>query len=107
VILVYTARILAAVANVQNALEANGIPCVVRNEFLNAGSGQLPVAECWPEVWVTNDGDAERARKLIAEAIEVSASPAGAWRCTRCGEEVDAVFARCWSCGAELPRTAR
>jgi hypothetical protein len=26
------------------------------------------MVECWPELWVTDDGDAERARKLIAEA---------------------------------------
>ena len=98
---VYTARILAAVANVQNVLEANGIPCLLRNEFLNAGFGELPANECWPEVWVTDDRDAERARNLIAEAIETSASPAAPWRCRRCGEEVDAVFAQCWNCDAE------
>ena len=98
---VYTARILATVANVQNVLEANGIPCLLRNEFLNAGFGELPATECWPEVWVTDDRDAERARNLIAEAMEISASPASPWQCKRCGEEVDAVFAQCWSCGAE------
>ena len=98
---VYTARVLAAVANVQNALEANGIPCVLRNEFLNAGFGELPPTECWPELWVTDDHDAERARTLIAEAIEPSTAPAGPWRCKRCREEVDGVFAQCWSCGAE------
>ena len=102
-ILVYTARILAAVANVQNVLEANGIPCVLRNEFLNAGFGELPPAECWPELWVTDDRDAERARTLIAEAIDISAAPATPWRCRRCNEEVDAVFSQCWSCSAERP----
>ena len=100
-ILVYTARILAAVANVQNVLEANGIPCALRNEFLNAGSGEIPVAECWPELWVTNDAHAERARKIIADATGFPASPATPWRCSRCGEEVDADLAQCWSCDAE------
>ena len=98
---VYTARILAEVANVQNVLEANGILSVLRNEFLNAGIGEIPPAECWPELWVTDDRDAERARALIVEAVEPSTVPAVPWRCRRCGEEVDAVFARCWSCGAE------
>jgi hypothetical protein len=98
---VYTARILAEVANVRNVLEANGIRCVLRNEFLSAGVGEIPPAECWPELWVTDDGDAERARELIAEAVDPSAVSAVPWRCRRCGEEVDAVFAQCWSCGAE------
>src|SRR5688572_5439954 len=96
VIRVYAARILAEVANVQNILEANGIPSVLRNEFLSAGVGEIPANECWPEVWVTDDRDAERARTLIAEAVAPSAPSAAPWRCRRCGEEVEAVFARCW-----------
>jgi hypothetical protein len=96
---VYTARSLAAVANVQNVLEANGIPSILRNEFLNAGIGELPPGECWPELWVGDDRDAERARKLIGEANEMAGAPEAPWRCGRCGEDVDAVFAQCWSCG--------
>ena len=98
---VYTAQNIALVAPVRNLLEANGIPCILRNDFLSAGRGELPPIECWPEVWVTNDSDAERARELVAEATRGADPDAEPWRCTRCGEEVDAVFAECWNCGAE------
>ncbi len=67
---VYTAQAIAIVGNVKNVLEANGIPCVLRNEFLSAGQGELPPIECWPEVWVAYDSDAERAKQLVAEATE-------------------------------------
>ena len=49
---VYTAQTITIVANVRNVLEANGIPCVLRNEFLSAGFGGLPPIQGWPEVWV-------------------------------------------------------
>ena len=98
---IYTAQNIALVAPVRNLLEANGIPCILRNDFLSAGRGELPPIECWPEVWVTNDSDAERARELVAEATRGADPAAEPWRCTRCGEEVDAVFAECWNCRAE------
>jgi hypothetical protein len=90
------------VGQVKNALEANGIACVLRNEFLSAGLGELHSSgECWPEVWVVNDRDAERARQLLTEASQGADPPGEPWRCGRCGEEVDADFAECWNCGRE------
>jgi hypothetical protein len=98
VIRVYTARTLADVANVKNVLEANGVPCILRNEFVGAGVGELPPIECWPEVWV-DDADAEVASELLTHAAEEPDRDRKPWRCRTCRERVDAVFARCWSCG--------
>ena len=99
---VYTARTIAMVGHIKNVLEASGIPCFLRNEFLSAGFGELhPPSECWPEVWVTNDSDAERALELLSESTPDREPAEGPWRCPRCGEEVDAIFAECWNCGAE------
>ena len=98
---VYTAQNIALIAPVKNLLEANGIPCILRNDFLSVGRGELPPIECWPEVWVTNDSDAQQARQLVTEVIQGPDPAIESWRCPRCGEEVDAVFAECWNCGAE------
>ena len=38
-------------------LEEHGIGCIVKNEYLLGGAGELPPSECWPEVWVVEDGD--------------------------------------------------
>ena len=97
---VFSDPTIATVWNVKNALEANGIPCVLRNEFLNAGFGCLPPLWGWPEVWVANDSDAERARQLIAEATGTPDPATEPWRCRHCGEEVDGIFAQCWNCWA-------
>jgi len=100
---VYSAQTIASASNVKNVLEANGIPCVIRNEFLTWAFRGLPPIDFWPEVWVTDDRDAERAQRIIteAEATETSVTAGEPWRCSRCGEEVDAVFSECWNCGAE------
>ena len=72
-VLVYTAESLAIVQNVMNALEANGIPCVIRNDILNAGAGQLAPLGCGPEVWGVDDPDAERAEQFIDAALHLVA----------------------------------
>ena len=100
--LVYTASTLFMATHMRNLLEAEGIACHMRNEFLGSGAGELPPTETWPEVWVVDDGQAERARALVADAM--AAADAGeAWRCPACREEVDGNFGQCWKCGAVRP----
>jgi len=98
---VYSAPTLPLVANLKNVFDANGISSVIRNEFSKSGVGELPPTECWPELWIVDDADIERARKIVAEATAGPKPTALPWRCRHCGEEVDAVFAECWSCGTE------
>jgi hypothetical protein len=100
---VFTAPTLSTVANVKNALEANGIPCVMRNERPGPAAGGLAPIETWPEVWVTSDADEERAREMIAEVSRPADDSAEPWRCAHCAEDVDAVFGKCWNCGMERP----
>ena len=101
---VYTAQAFPMVANVKNLLEADGIPCVLRNEFLNMAAGELPPIECWPEVWIIDDSDEERAKKLVDEVTgEAGTNLGDQWQCPNCGEEVEAIFARCWNCETERP----
>ena len=56
---VYTDWTLARVTLVRNALEPNGIPCVIRNQFLHLVD--MPTPTDWPEVWIV-DVDAVFAR---------------------------------------------
>ena len=92
---VYSSYNLAAVHHARNVLEAAGIPAVVKNQFLSSAMGELPPAECQPQVWVVNDADVARAEQLL-----FASEPAGpAWRCG-CGETLGGQFTQCWSCGA-------
>ena len=78
-------------------LEANGIDCHLRNMNLTGGIGELPVNECWPEVWVNNDNDYALANQLIETALSI-ADIHEDWKC-KCGELIEGQFDICWSCG--------
>ncbi len=85
-------------------LESQQIPCLVKNEHLGSAMGELPMLECWPELWVMHDYDAARAKTLIQEYQNSDLNDdEPAWTCANCMELVDAVFARCWNCQEDKP----
>lgn len=89
-----------AVHNVKNVLEARGIACEIRGQDRVAGTGELPPIECWVELWVENDRDADEAERIIRQESRVERSP---WTCPECGEGVEASFDQCWNCQADRP----
>lgn len=60
--------------------------------------GEMPFFETWPQLWIINDLDFDRATELIGSAD--TESPADPWTCSQCGEQNEGQFAACWSCGA-------
>ncbi|MDJ0814423.1 MAG: DUF2007 domain-containing protein [Woeseiaceae bacterium] len=90
---------LVTINHYKNVLESEGIPCQIRNEYLGGIAGEMPLQEIWPELWIINDIDYDRAKQLIDATIS-DESPAASWRCTKCGEENEGQFAACWNCGA-------
>ena len=92
-----TAESLITINHYKNLLSAEGIRCEIRNQHLGSILGEMPFAETWPEVWVVNDLDFDRATQLIT-SVE-SESPGLSWRCEHCGEENEGQFAACWKCG--------
>jgi len=81
-----------------SVLEAHGIACVAPHEFLRGGAGELPLTECWPEIWVADDACAYRARRLIEELGARANANAERWRCPDCGEWIEPPFELCWRC---------
>jgi len=92
---VYSSYNLAAVHHARNVLEAAGIRAVVRNQFLSSAMGELPPAECQPQLWVLDDADAARAEALLFRAEP----PGEPWSC-QCGETLGGQFTQCWKCGS-------
>ncbi len=86
------------ISHYKNVLISEGIPAFLRNEHLGGIIGEMPFQEVWPELWVENDLDYDRALQLIDAATIESESPTAAWRCRHCGEENEGQFAACWSC---------
>ena len=99
---VYSSDDAILVAQLRQMLEANHIACVTRNDFLSGAAGELPPTECWPELWVVENFQVDKAEALV-EAFVRSAAPTEAWTCGGCGEQVDGPFTQCWACGFERP----
>ena len=100
---VYSSDNSVIIGHVRQMLENNAVPCIVRNDFLIGGAGELPVNETWPEIWITDNRDFDRARVLV-DAIVATANPSDPpWRCVSCGEQMEGQFTDCWHCGASRP----
>lgn len=95
---VTSADSLITISHYRNILASEGIPCFIRNEYLGAIVGEIPFLEVWPELWVKNDLDHDRALQLISGTIGEE-SPTLPWTCKHCGTENEGQFAACWSCG--------
>jgi hypothetical protein len=89
---------IAYLGHIKNLLEQSGIRCIIKNEQLSGGLGEIPFLECLPELWVVADMQFAEAQALL-EDLERSSPSAAAWRCAACGELNEGQFAACWHCG--------
>lgn len=94
---VYTADTPAEAWHIRNVLEQHAIEARLRNETLFGATGEVPVLESLPEVWVRYTAELEAAQ-LIKE-IRSRPAQGAQWDCAHCGEVSEAVFAVCWRCG--------
>ena len=92
-----SAESLITINHYKNLLQAEGIRCEIRNEHLGSIVGEMPFVETWPELWIVDDLDFDRATQLIVGAE--SESPVADWTCKKCGEINEGQFAACWNCG--------
>jgi mono/diheme cytochrome c family protein len=77
-----------------------GIETRIFNENAQGGMGEIPFMHVWPEVWVVDDRDSERAQQLIRELEGTDTVSQVA--CASCHEQNPANFQLCWNCGAQL-----
>lgn len=98
---VFSADNLVAAGYVRGLLKANNIDCFLKNENLLGGVGELPVFECWPEVWVQDEQDYARAARLVERVLAEDRPAPSSWQCPDCSERLDGQFMQCWNCGAE------
>ena len=96
----YASPDLVAVNELHDLLEAEGIPCLVKNEIGATWLvGAIPVNESTPEVWLEEDAHEERARQILGTWLAPAASATRAWVCPSCGEPLEGQFQACWKCG--------
>ena len=89
---------LVTISHYKNLLESEGIPAFLKNEHLGSIVGDMPFQEVWPQLWVMNDLDYDRALQLIDADRITDESPKLPWRCRKCGTENEGQFAACWQC---------
>ena len=80
----------------KSILEQRGIQCVLKNEYLGGGIGELPINECWPEIWVIDPRDEKLAKELISNHRQPAHGES--WTCQHCGERLEPQFTDCWRC---------
>ncbi len=96
---IYSAQDPLMIGHLKNVLESQGIDCVIKNTYLAGAVGELPPIECWPELWVLDDAVYSMAEEVLEKALAPLGPVKRAWKCTRCGEEVEGQFTECWNCG--------
>jgi len=94
-----SAETLVLINHYKNLLESEGIPTEVRNQHLGSIMGEVPFFETWPQLWVVNDLDYDRAMQLL-ESVDAE-SPSESWTCSNCGEQNEGQFSVCWQCGTQ------
>ncbi len=90
---------LITINHYKNILLSEGIPAFIRNEHLGSIVGEMPFQEVWPQLWVENNLDYDRALQLIDATRIGDENAKTPWRCNSCNAENEGQFAACWQCG--------
>ena len=85
---------------IQAALQDNGIEAKLSGNEASALGFALDGPDAIEIIVKASDFD--KAKSIIEELDASEPEDIPAWTCV-CGEEVDAGFGICWSCGAEYP----
>jgi hypothetical protein len=94
--MVYTNENQFIVNNVKNLIEAQEINTFLKNEFAQGALGEISIFDSWPEVWISDDSDYDRAVEIVN--LSQNHSNAGDWICNNCAETNATSFEICWNC---------
>jgi hypothetical protein len=95
---------ITRVSYFKGVLEANGIPTLIRNEYLtSAGLSEIPIPEFFPALCVINDDDYTEAVTIIREHLIANQKNSDhEIVCYSCDESNPGNFDICWSFGNGL-----
>lgn len=98
---IYSAATLPDAHLVRGMLGQAGIEAKVFNENAQGGMGEIPFTHAYPEVWLVDERDSERAAEVIRQ-FERPGPHAVVVRCAACSEDNPGNFQLCWNCGEAL-----
>ena len=82
-------------------LEIERIEVHIFNENAQGAVGEIPCNHIFPEIWLVNREDLDRAKNIIAE-FERPIAVVDNRKCQICGEESPGTFEVCWQCGEDF-----
>ena len=94
---------LAIVGQFQSVLESEGIKTHLKNQFMSGALGEIPFVSAVPELWILNEEDLLKAKRLVQDLLSSSEDTGPEWTCAECDAILDGVFGSCWKCGATRP----
>ncbi len=97
----YSAADLQEAYLILHQLNLAGIDARILNEHAQGALGEIPFTHAYPEVWLVDDADESRARKILAD-YESRGSMSATRECIACGESSPEGFEVCWHCGAPI-----
>ena len=97
----FVSQSLVEVESLKELLSTDGILCTIRNQQGSSLAGEVPFVEVFPELWVVNDADFDRAKELLEEQASGDEVERPMWVCAGCGEKHVGLFTACWKCGRE------
>ena len=97
----YVSQSLVDVESRKELLDEEEIPCTIKNQRSAMLGGEVPFVEVFPELWVLQDKDFERAQNLLKDWGEAPPLDNTAWTCVSCGEVHQKEFTTCWKCNKE------
>lgn len=89
------------VESLKEILEQADILNTIKNQTTSMLAGEVPFAEVFPELWVINDADYDRAKQLLDDWGNAGLRDVSEWTCSRCGETHGSAFTSCWKCGVD------
>jgi len=97
--LVYANESRFLVNNMKELFVAQEIEVFIKNEFAQGAVGEISPFDSWPELWVVNDSDVERATQIVN--LSKHSNNDADWICKSCAETNDPSFDVCWNCQRE------
>ena len=100
-LLIYTAADLMEAQLLVGRLEQAGIAAEVLNRYAQGATGEIPVDQARPQIWLEEERDRARAMKIIRD-YETTPATSGRVYCRHCAERNPENFELCWKCGKPL-----
>ncbi len=97
----FVSQSLVEVESLKELLSTGDIHCTIRNQQGSSLAGEVPFVEVFPELWVVDDADFDRAKEFLEEQGTGDDVERPLWVCVGCGESHIGLFTACWKCGRE------